>query len=1088
MDRRPRSNYSTAAGLHANPAAATGAFATRVCGHSVHRAFLPLCRAGASLVGLLLVSHCTNGGASHSPEHADLVAALARVKAARTIEPRLSIPTAYRSCPAAVPVGGTVPRAQCALTPEDLAPSSATLDLAQRASARIRAEADPEALHAAALIDLLWADEGGIPLERSISYLRTASRLANRSAGVLTDLAAALLVRAGRYQTPRDLLEAIEMTDRALDLEPRNEAARFNLALGLERLGLDGQAHRAWKAVLEVDSTSRWAEEARRRPRTPPEGPGPLEPPPAGGSPSEISAYVESAPEAAMLFGWDHALDGWSAAVIAGDTNCAGSYLRLAATIGDQLEQRGRDATLADGVRAIRAVAGRPPVALALARAHHEYAVGRAAYRAGDNAAAERSFERVLATPVASAPLVAWARLRRAAVLVLRGRPEAAEAASRQVIAYADTLRHSSLAARARGLLGTTLLRHGLYEQAIRATQGAAPLFERSGERENLGSVQGLAADAGRYLGDPSKEYTSIHRALNTLRPYRRSVSLHNLLSTVAGPFAAGDGLSRAGVRLQDEDLEIAEGIGDPIYLAEARLARARLLATAGLGRRAAEDVTAARPLVEALKPGPREWFEADLRLAQAVTSLTREPARAIAALDSVVAFFDSQHNQIRLLPALVARSEAALALDNGAAATADLDRALGILHEQSASTTSIDLRASLLDAARHVVDRLVMLRVASGLPGEALADLEKARVALTPVSPRFSTEPPSHPVGPTGEVVAEYALVGDTLLIWTIAETRVQLARATVDRVRLVRTIERARAALELRADEPGTLRDLAALYDWLIRPVEPRLGATGAPLVLIADGEIASIPFAALRDTARRQYLVEVHPLRVASSLRDAGQKAQRSKAAGMRVLLVADPAFDPRAFPGLQRLPGAGSEVEEIAAQYADTIVLAGPGASRSALEAALHTVDIVHYAGHAVFDDNRPEQSLLVLAHSSRDPGSDRLTAADVERLDLTHVRLVVLSACETIPSRSGPSGGFAGLAGAFMAAGAGGVVGSLWRVDDRLTQELMSEFHRAYRQSGDGADALRAAQLRLLRSAEPALRSAAAWAAFRYAGT
>jgi CHAT domain-containing protein len=46
---------------------------------------------------------------------------------------------------------------------------------------------------------------------------------------------------------------------------------------------------------------------------------------------------------------------------------------------------------------------------------------------------------------------------------------------------------------------------------------------------------------------------------------------------------------------------------------------------------------------------------------------------------------------------------------------------------------------------------------------------------------------------------------------------------------------------------------------------------------------------------------------------------------------------------------------------------------------------------------------------------------------------------------------------------------------------------MSAFHEEYRASGDAPGALRAAQLRLLRSANPVLRSPAAWAGFRYAG-
>jgi CHAT domain-containing protein len=96
--------------------------------------------------------------------------------------------------------------------------------------------------------------------------------------------------------------------------------------------------------------------------------------------------------------------------------------------------------------------------------------------------------------------------------------------------------------------------------------------------------------------------------------------------------------------------------------------------------------------------------------------------------------------------------------------------------------------------------------------------------------------------------------------------------------------------------------------------------------------------------------------------------------------------------------------------------------------------------------------------------------------------------VVLSACETLRGTGGSTaGGFEGLAGAFLAAGSTGVVGSLWRVDDALAHALMGEYHRAYAATGDGAGALRTAQLRLLGSGDPARRSPAAWAGFHYAG-
>ncbi|HEU4455836.1 MAG TPA: CHAT domain-containing protein, partial [Longimicrobium sp.] len=163
-----------------------------------------------------------------------------------------------------------------------------------------------------------------------------------------------------------------------------------------------------------------------------------------------------------------------------------------------------------------------------------------------------------------------------------------------------------------------------------------------------------------------------------------------------------------------------------------------------------------------------------------------------------------------------------------------------------------------------------------------------------------------------------------------------------------------------------------------------------------------------------------------------------------------------------------------------------VIGGAGARRSAVAAGLRRASIFHFAGHAVADDDHPERSFLVLAPGDGDP-SGRLTAEEIGGMDLRHVRLVVLSACETLPGRGGRSGGFAGFAGALLASGAGGVAGSLWQVDDAHTRALMTELHRAYRASGDPPAALREAQLRLFRSGG-ALRSPAAWAAFRYVGS
>jgi len=173
--------------------------------------------------------------------------------------------------------------------------------------------------------------------------------------------------------------------------------------------------------------------------------------------------------------------------------------------------------------------------------------------------------------------------------------------------------------------------------------------------------------------------------------------------------------------------------------------------------------------------------------------------------------------------------------------------------------------------------------------------------------------------------------------------------------------------------------------------------------------------------------------------------------------------------------------------VAALYPGAAVLAGPRADADALRRALAGAAVVHYAGHALFDDARPAASALVLAPSEGDAG--RLDAAEIARMRLAGVRLVVLSACRTLRSGGGRSGGFAGLSGALLAAGVGGVVGSVGAVnDDAATRALLTRFHRAWLAGGDGPAALRAAQLQLLRSPDPAFRSPAAWGLFLYAGS
>jgi tetratricopeptide (TPR) repeat protein len=281
------------------------------------------------------------------------------------------------------------------------------------------------------------------------------------------------------------------------------------------------------------------------------------------------------------------------------------------------VERRTGDSSLSDAVRAIDSAASKVWDVRELARGHRENAAARASYAADDNRGAEQAFERAYRLSRASRALAAWAAYSRGSPLVYLGKLDVADASVRRAIARADTARHPSVAARARWVRATTLLRRGRYEESIQLAREAATLYTRTGERENLGAVLTIVADAERLIGDPARTFSAAGEAIRTLRPFRASEWLHNALYT-AGRYTAGDGLPRAARRIHDEDVLVAERHPDPVYGAEALIERARAHAAVGDEAAAEADVKKARELVLRLPSGPREWFQADLQLGAA--------------------------------------------------------------------------------------------------------------------------------------------------------------------------------------------------------------------------------------------------------------------------------------------------------------------------------------------------------------------------------------------------------------------------------------------------------------------------------------
>ena len=356
------------------------------------------------------------------------------------------------------------------------------------------------------------------------------------------------------------------------------------------------------------------------------------------------------------------------------------------------------------------------------------------------------------------------------------------------------------------------------------------------------------------------------------------------------------EGFPHVARRLEDEDIAVADSLASPLSAAEAHLARARLRVASGDTSGFRADVAIAERLIQAIPAGnARNWATADRQLTAAQVALGSAPTESLAELDSTAGFFTRLPDLPRVLPAVVQQANIYLGQGDIARGETTLARAATLVDRLRATIANGPIRASLRTSLRSAYNRLVMLEVTAGRSRAALDALEAVRATLATTHGPTGRSQTRNLDGPPGDEVLDYALIGDTLLTWQITGTVIRLARHLVDNAALGRTINRVRTGLEVQAADSSTRPDLSALYDELLRPVGDAANAVHRPLVIITDGELSDVPFAALYDSARRRFVVEERPIRFALSLRDAAIDPVPATTGPEHVVLVADPAFE-------------------------------------------------------------------------------------------------------------------------------------------------------------------------------------------------
>jgi CHAT domain-containing protein/Tfp pilus assembly protein PilF len=296
--------------------------------------------------------------------------------------------------------------------------------------------------------------------------------------------------------------------------------------------------------------------------------------------------------------------------------------------------------------------------------------------------------------------------------------------------------------------------------------------------------------------------------------------------------------------------------------------------------------------------------------------------------------------------------------------------------------------------------------------------------------------------------------------------------------------------------------------LYQLLIYPAEDQIKAAERVLI-VPDGPLHYLPFGVLVRKApekdgvlRDQYLAEWQPFHSVLSatlyteIKKERRPATESVSTKQRVLdLIAfgDPRFptemskeNPDSVSdlrvrsavrhgavSLEPLYFSRREVEGILTLFPPEAVqiFLGVDATEERAKAVGKGTRILHFATHARLDDRLPLDSALVLTipqgfPSDRDNGLLQVWEIfEKVRLDAD---LVVLSGCETALGEEHSGEGLIGLTRAFQYAGARTVMASLWSVQDQATSELMIRFYKHLRAGKSKDEALRQAQMDLIR--------------------
>lgn len=242
--------------------------------------------------------------------------------------------------------------------------------------------------------------------------------------------------------------------------------------------------------------------------------------------------------------------------------------------------------------------------------------------------------------------------------------------------------------------------------------------------------------------------------------------------------------------------------------------------------------------------------------------------------------------------------------------------------------------------------------------------------------------------------------------------------------------------------------------LYQWIVAPIEADLKAQKIDTLMFCVGVgLRTMPLAALHDGKR--FLIEKYSIGRIPAFKLTDTVYANIKNAPIL-------AMGASRFNNQNSLPGVPLELSLVTQHRRQNRSFLNQEFTLTNLQSQLQKQPfrVLHLATHANFQSGTPSNSYVQFWNT-------RLQLNQVKQLgwEKIPVELLVLSACETAIGDRDAELGFAGLA---VSAGVRSAIASLWFVSDEGTLALMSELYRQLRTSPIKAEALRQAQIAMIK--------------------